>query len=284
MRILFAIPHYFAPQGGTHASQRAARQVRLQALTACLSALHTTFGAPHGQIDIAQRRALPANQHNAHHIQVHLLTDGEHHLLDDCPLPDTLYTHQVQSVPALHLGFACQRHLAENLGDFDYYVYLEDDLILLDPLFFQKLAWFTLQAGNECLLQPNRYEASPTAPLHRVYVDGDLRPEVTAPFQDITQTPELRALVLGQELRFVRPLNPHSGCAFLNATQMRRWAATPDFGQPSQAFIGPLESAATLGVMRHFRVYKPAPENAAFLEVQHFGTGFLSLLGSRVSL
>ena len=40
--------------------------------------------------------------------------------------------------------------------------------------------------------------------------------------------------------------------------------------------VGPLESAATLGVMRTFRVYKPADANAAFLELEHTGSGFLN--------
>ena len=38
---------------------------------------------------------------------------------------------------------------------------------------------------------------------------------------------------------------------------------------------GPLESAATLGIMRHFRVYKPARENAAFLEIEHLDRRYL---------
>ena len=37
----------------------------------------------------------------------------------------------------------------------------------------------------------------------------------------------------------------------------------------------PEVSAASLGVMRTFRVYKPADENAAFLELEHTGSGFL---------
>ncbi len=284
MRILFAIPHHYAPGAGRHASQRADPLPRLRALSACLSALHTVFGAPQGIIHIADRRVLPANQRSAHQIRIHLVTDGQRHLLERLPLPAALYRHSPAEVPFAHLGFACQRLLAAHLGEFDYYAYLEDDLILHDPLFFHKLAWFTAQAGEECLLQPNRYEAGPAAPLRKVYVDGDIRPEASAAFQDIARQPEIRAFALGSELRFVRPLNPHSGCYFLNAAQMRRWAAAPDFGRPSAAFIGPLESAATLGVMRHFRVYKPAPENAAFLEIRHYGTGFLDLAGKSLSL
>ncbi len=283
MRILFVIPHYYAAEGGGHASQRSDPRPRLGALRACLSALHIHFGASQGLIHIAGRRLVPANACRSG-IEVDILTDGEHHLLESLSLPPGLYTHVPVAVEPSYLGFACQSRLAARLGEFDYYAYLEDDLILHDPLFFHKIRWFTLQMGDGSLLQPNRYESSLTAPYRKVYVDGDLRPETTAPFQDISRTPEVRALFLGETARFVRPLNPHSGCYFLNAAQMRRWAAAPDFGQPSAAFIGPLESAATLGIMRHFRIYKPAPENAAFLEIQHYGSAFLSLVGGRISL
>ena len=44
------------------------------------------------------------------------------------------------------------------------------------------------------------------------------------------------------------------------------------------SFVGPLESAATLGIMRTFKVYKPARENANFLEVEHYGRRFSSLI------
>jgi len=39
-----------------------------------------------------------------------------------------------------------------------------------------------------------------------------------------------------------------------------------------------------LGIMRSFRVYKPAAADASFLEIQHFGTTFLSLIGNQISL
>ena len=40
-----------------------------------------------------------------------------------------------------------------------------------------------------------------------------------------------------------------------------------------------LQEAA--GIMRTFRVYKPAVENANFLEIEHYGTGFISQLRLR---
>lgn len=83
---------------------------------------------------------------------------------------------------------------------------------------------------------------------------------------------------------FRRALNPHSGCYFLNSRQMQHWIEQPYFLDRDTSFVGALESAATLGIMRAFKIYKPAPQHGNFLEIQHFGTAFLSLIGSQVSL
>ena len=86
---------------------------------------------------------------------------------------------------------------------------------------------------------------------------------------------------MGVPVAFRRTLNPHSGCFFLNAAQMEHWARQPYFLNRDTSFIGPLESAATLGIMRTFRVYKPVPEHASFLEIQHWGDGWIRRLAQR---
>ena len=68
---------------------------------------------------------------------------------------------------------------------------------------------------------------------------------------------------------FQRVNNPHAGCFFLNAKQMEASKKQPYFLDRSADFGGPLKSAATLGVMRAFNIYKPSRENADFLEVAH---------------
>jgi hypothetical protein len=145
-----------------------------------------------------------------------------------------------------------------------------------------KLAWFTGVVGDENLLQPNRFETAHRAPALKVYVDGNIRPQATVRFQNVNEQPELTGKIMETPVRFNRALNPHSGCYFLNAAQMERWTRQQYFLDRDTSFIGPLESAATLGIMRAFRVYKPAPENAGFLEIQHFGTGFLSHIGQAI--
>jgi hypothetical protein len=52
----------------------------------------------------------------------------------------------------------------------------------------------------------------------------------------------------------------------------------------SDKFIGPLESAACLGIMRTFRVYKPTGEHTRFLKIMHAGTAFAGLLGKTIRM
>jgi hypothetical protein len=100
----------------------------------------------------------------------------------------------------------------------------------------------------------------------------------------VAEKPELLGKIMNHPVTFCRAANPHSGCYFLNNRQMEHWVKQPHFLDRDTSFVGPLESAATLGIMRTFKIYKPAPTNASFLEIQHFGTAFLNLIGNQVSI
>jgi hypothetical protein len=287
MRILAAIPHYYAvpgaasPDGRWHGSVGQAADARVEALSACIRALHQLYGPAQHIIDQATRVARPANDQLAGRVDVVVCTTGANHLLGRLPLPDGSFTHHPTGCAPTLLGFECHAVLRDRLGDYDYYVYLEDDLIARDPWLFVKLGWFTGQLGDGVLLQPNRYEVGPLGLVHKAYIDGDLDVAVTAPFQDVTLAPVATGRLLGTTVTFHRAKNPHAGCFFLNRRQMESWARRPDFLDRDPSFIGPLESAATLGIMRAFRVYKASAERASFLEIEHSGTSFLGQLRRR---
>ncbi|MBC6471939.1 MAG: calcium-binding protein [Hormoscilla sp. GM102CHS1] len=285
MRIIFTLAHFFNPSGeGKHASQRKDTRPRIQALAVAIASLHQVFSKSQCTIDIGQRVAVPANLLQSHEIDIVICTTSDYHLLDRLLLPAHFYKHHPTQAEPMLLGFACREVLRDSLGEYDYYCFLEDDLIISDPWFFIKLAWFTKLTGTPYLLQPNRYEVSPQGLVRKAYIDGDLAPRVTAPFQNVREETEFKGQVMGNPVIFRRALNPHSGCYFLNGAQMAHWAEQSYFLDRDTSFIGPLESAATLGIMKTFKIYKPAPHNAAFLEIQHYGNGFLSLIGSQVRL
>jgi hypothetical protein len=280
MRLLFAIPHYFASSAtrGLYGSTGKDPAPRLRALTDCLAAIQQLFGRPQCIIDIARRTTTPSNKAITSVADVVVCTTGSSHLLDHVRLSSAYFTHHSTSAEPKLLGYECHAVLRDRLGGYDFYCYLEDDLLIRDPWLFLKLRWFTGQFGDEALLMPNRFEVARDRIVHKAYVDGPLRPQVTSAFQDVTQMPKLEGDVMGTRVVFRRTLNPHSGCFFLNDRQMATWAEKPYFLDRAVNFIGPLESAASLGVMRTFRVYKPSPEIGSFLEIEHPGSRFLGCI------
>ncbi len=265
MKLLVTIPHAFLdlphPRYGSETGDGAGRAA---ALRRCVATLHQTFGNGHrlhGEDDLACN-----TDHGG--VAVIVCTTGTQHLMDT--LPPGLALHKQTDLHPRLLGFMCQALLKANLGKFDWFGYLEDDCEMADPLWFDKLAWFNASFGQlGAFLQPNRFEVS-EGPVGKLYIDGNLAdPAASAALQDIAVRPRLVGTALGRAFRFRRVQNPHAGCFFANAAQMATLAEHPEFGRFSDAFTGPLESAATLPALRCFSVYKPARENADFLELRH---------------
>ena len=282
MRILFAIPHYFArTPDPSYGSERTPPEARARVVRLCLAGLWQNFSEGQSLADGFRQDFVPANPRLAGSITIALCTSGDNHLLPD--LGGYPFQHVGTAVEPRHLGFECHKVLKSGLGQFDYFGYLEDDLRIADGLFFAKLAWFAGQFGEAALLQPNRFELADEPVPYKVYIDGNPRDRTLVGPQRGDGQPRLTAPALGRPMAFQRVHNPHSGCFFLSAAQLARWADQPDFGVPSAVFCGPLESAATLGIMRHFRVYKPARENAAFLEVEHLDPRYLGRIFTPVA-
>lgn len=238
----------------------------------CITALHQTFGPR--QV-LSGHAPGPANDSLAIELDVVLVTTAADHLVD--ALPQHLFTHHAVGVPPRALGFACHKVMQYHAAAYDRFAYLEDDIEVTDALLFDKLDWFGALFGDGALLQPNRFEVADDVDILKLYVDGGMTdPAAATRFQDTAIRPRIEADAFGRRIAFQRVDNVHAGCFFLAAGQMRRLAAQPGFGVPSSAFIGPLESAATLPLMQSFDVYKPARENAAFLEVRHLGRRFLA--------
>jgi hypothetical protein len=284
MRVLVAIPHYFGHAAGhlatdlPHGSIGGDPRPRVAALSACITALHQLYGRGQRMINQTTLRALPANAPRACDLEIVVCTTGERHLLSQLTLPAGSFRHRMSDCSPPLLGFECHAVLREGLNSHDIFAYLEDDLICRDPWLLEKLTWFNGHLGDGVLLQPNRYEVQPLGFVPKAYIDGDIARHLTARYHDLGEVPRLSSSFLGIPVQFQRAANPHSGCFLLNARQMAHWAGQPYFLDRDTSFIGPLESAATLGIMKTFRVYKPAVENASFLEIEHYGTGFISQL------
>ena len=220
-------------------------------------------------------------------IDIKVITDGEHHVLDrlDDPYRSLFQMVVTKPVSPKHLGFETQRFLASRLDhEYDLYAYFEDDLIVLDPWFFHKIDWFRSQAGDDCIVFPHRIEL-PSEPhsVARFFIDG---PMAEFDLRQILPSPEatIGAQWPGGTIYFESPRNPHAGCFVLSRNQLQHWTQQPHWQDGDSSWVSPLESAATLGIAKTFRMFKPVMAQASWLEIQHWGTSFHCLLGDKVSL
>ena len=234
-------------------------------------------------VDIEQETVLPANAALTTALDVIVCTTRQRHLLGHLALPPGSLQHHATHAEPLLLGIECQSVLRDCLGGYDFYGFMEDDLIARDPWMFRKLAWFCASFGDAgTVCKPNKASRSGLwvlCPRSTSTARCPRRPRL--PFQDIREEPNSFLRVSSYApVGFLAsaPGNPHAGCYFLNARQMEHWSRQGHFLDRDTSFIGPLESAASLGIMRTFRVYKPQRGNASFLEIEHFGSEFLNLI------
>jgi hypothetical protein len=274
-RTLVTIPHFYAPQRvAKYGSNQLNPRPRIDSLQATIVALRMHFAERQEMARNENTYNQRANDSYRMDVDVVVCTRGTDHLLAYLGLPDGFFRHEATECEPTLLGFECHKVLQRNLDDYDYFCFMEDDLVIHDPLFFQKLIWFSQSVGPHAVLQPNRYEVSLYHPLRKLYIDSEYAP---SPQHRKPERGRINASVLGRDIAFIEALNPHVGFFFLSRAQMEAWIRSPSFLDGDISYVGPLESAATLGLIKNFRVFRTALDTAAFLEIEHFGSRFISL-------
>lgn len=287
MRVLVVIVHHWNPKGsGRHQSLQADASPRVAALRKSILAF-SRMGRNQFYFNFADKAAYRANFADAIEIDIHVITDGHHHVLNKLPLPFRKRLRHIKTEPEhpLKLGFEAQRHLGEQLNEpYDLYAYFEDDLIVHDPQFFLKINGFNERFGDECVLLPQRYELlSIPAGIDKLYIDGVIsEDQLSIWIPEKADSLCVSDLMVG-DLMFTSPPNPHSGCFVLTRSQLERWSKLPWWLDRDCSFVSPLESAATLGLLKTFKLYKPCFPQAYWLEIQHSGTSFLGLMANAKS-
>ncbi len=271
MRALIVLVHYFAAEANPgHASVDGARRAeRAAVVERVIRAYREHFGRSASiQFRPAAYVTRPDNELT---IDIRVLSVDSACLVTDAVRQryGVSRTNAVLDNPRM-LGFCAHQLFAKFAGQYDWYLYSEDDLLVTDPMMFDKLAWFNTTFGDGCMLSPNRFELNANGPAPKTYIDGGQREASTARFHGyVPGSPELRAAPLGRELVFRRATNPHSGFAAITKSQLAHWMAQPHWLDHDVSFVSPLESAAGLGLAKTFAIYKGDPHSAGFFEVEH---------------
>jgi hypothetical protein len=276
MRILLTIAHFFrAEEGSNHSSTDAHRRdQRAAAIRSVIDAWRGHYG-PVFNINVWHKRFEPMIGVDDQ-LDIIVLVNGDNHLMD----PDYCRSRGVRLYDAKldnprMLGFTAHKLFADARNLYDVFAFSEDDLRLTGSDMIQRILAFQDDHGWRRVLFPNRFEFNPRGPALKTYIDGMLRPGLLAPFE--AALPDERFLKGRQGARpiaFQRATNPHCGFFALTAQQLAHWMAQPQFGDQDCSFISPLESAATLGILKTFPIYKPFGRDMGWLEIEHLDTRF----------
>jgi hypothetical protein len=169
-------------------------------------------------------------------------------------------------VEPMFVGFEAQEEFVRRADEFDWFFYLEDDLVLGDSLVLEKLDYFNDGAPASAVLLPHRYELWNG---RKSYIDLRSR---RSPGEH-RSTNRLTTIAIA-DWKFAEFANPHSGCYCLSRRQLGRWLDAGRHWYGLSSYVGPRESAATGCLEECFRIYKPHPDNMNFLEIRHLGTKY----------
>jgi hypothetical protein len=287
MRVQVCIPHYFREHAnpgdnpnGYGSLRSGARLQRSIALSRCITGLlNLQRAAETCQLNISHKRIdhLP-NSAEPLEIKICICTDGENRLEDVLDL----YRNRIEVITLAsenprELPLACRDHLIANHSEADLLSYMEDDVVIHDPLFFDKIGWFHEKTNHHFSLMPHRYERIDAGSMETLMVDGPLSPSFIGQFSQ-PQANVANGQFHGIEnVSFDITDNPHSGTFCLSQTQA---ALLRDSELPRDGFVGPLETAATLTVLHRFPVMKPSRECWRFLRVEHGHPSFLHYINT----
>jgi hypothetical protein len=276
MRLLVTIAHYFKHAALTDwlhsGGSSRAPFAKIAALNAEIVALHRYFGSYRlsTSSDGPPSSWGPGNSL----LDIVIITTPKANLLEWVGLHPPIYEVAYFDGAPEMLPFEAQRIMRERAGAYDLYAYLEDDLIIGDPLFFAKIEWFAHQFGPRAILLPQRFEMAHTGTPAKVAVGMRLSSAMVAPFGRPELPTTLVARWHGGEQTFCLPNNPHSGCFFVTDAQLKLWMAQRSFYDRDCSWIDPLVSAATYAPGRVFGLYRAATPDPWFLEIEHYGTRY----------
>ncbi len=176
---------------------------------------------------------------------------------------------QVQEGPEcdpMFVEFRLQEEFVNKVDEFDWFLFIEDDIILYDSFTIEKLEKFNQQSGYEnAILYPNRYE---------MY-------EGTKRYIDLTIDTDLAWNKLSgveiENVKFAEFTNPHAAFYCLSRKQMQQWIKSGRVWKNQVINVGPLESAATFCLLECFSIYKPHPSNLNYFEVRHYDNKYSQL-------
>lgn len=286
MRIAIIMAHYFQELANSNIAAGSTLQGMERKINAVTETLHALklLSQKGTYVTNCSDYIVPINSNCINDVDIFVCTIGEQHILNKLPIPRHYFNRVgFSKVEPTSLTFICQivlRDLYLKNQDYDFYCYIDDDIVIRDLSFFQKLMWLNKQLDNEnILIMPSCYEIS------RNIYDADFKLYINHEdtdkynvrrFQNFAENNNFSLEWQGIPIEFSKPYNPYSASYFLSNKQMKKVVSEGKFDQMI-SFSDILESGVMTNILDKFIIYKPSLANASFLEVEHYGNAYLKM-------
>ena len=272
MKVIVSMPHYYKEKAEASygSSRKGQRQARSLALVQCISSLLAMHKSSDDLILNIGMRGIGMAKSDGRQgevvVDIHVFTDGENTIEEALNIfKNTIEIHKVKLDDSRAIPLKARDFLIKEGPKYDLCIYMEDDLIIRDNQFLEKQIWLLEQCKHKAVLMPHRTEWVPMAKGQRLLVDGPLRADFIEKFCSPKRN-VAKGKFHGREVIFDQTDNPHSGLFCISGKQASELSKLE---QPVVGFISPLETAATLTVLRQYAVLKPSWSNRDFLWVEH---------------
>lgn len=290
LTVRVAIPHYFTDSspdrkfGSSRPGNRLRREYSLY--SSITSLLEQAYCIHDVYMHLANQSlsllSNPAFNFKSIHLDINVFVNNSDFLQDTIDLLSPRITvHHLNLDDPRELPFFASRWLIDHQQPLDLSYYAEDDLVLRDPLYFIKQAWFLKCTNFSYVLMPHRYELSVSRYPQRLYVDGPnaqfkSHNDEEAYLAQVSE-PVMAAKFPGypSDVSFHIATNPHSGTFTLHRSMI---PALSNKTLSDIFYISPLESASTGLVRSEFPILKTAWSHSNFLRIAHDNPSFLSFL------
>lgn len=169
----------------------------------------------------------------------------------------------------MYVEFDAFEVFKDRRNGYDYFMFLEDDIILNDSCFIEKLEKFNrVSPKKNYVLLPHRYEYYNG---EKSYFDQCYNSKSGPASNKYSE----QLKIISDEATFTVFENSHSAFYCLSREQMELWIASGYKWKNKIVAVGSLESAATFCLYENFEIFKPHPCNMYYLEVQHYGNKFM---------
>ena len=273
MKVLIAIPHVFAPkEGSLYSSQNEAKRALKQEALRCATIENLNRHRKRHWIHASLGKAKPVvtreqSTNDGIGLTIRLFTPPAASLASSLPEDPNLQLIDPCVKDFTHVPMVSAKQVLEQAEDYDIVGYMEDDLLIEDIHFFEKLRYLHSIVPDSYAFLPHRCEHIPGK--GDVILSGDPDGGRDDLFWATGETIQIQWM--NSNRNFYRATNPHSGCFFLSKKQALRVKEFWRQRQWRSNFIlsGPLEQAGSGLLLPTLKVMKPVVEHYRFLMIRH---------------